>query len=270
MSKIKNVFDFPAFIAEFIGTFFIVFLSAYTNIQVEGRHENNGMTVLMLYTFFTYAMHPTSGAHFNPAITMTHILDKSFPMAKGMIYIGIHLVSSMMAGLMVLALQPIKTTDENLGWLGQPTVQDFPGTQTPIIGLLALCIAEFTCSLVLIFVWNVAMNDSRIPSGTNGFIIGALYGVVAMALGRVSGGSMNPARVFGPGLLAGDWIHIGFYLVMPLLGAMAGDLWYKGSLRDSSKTAFDANNYNLEVINPHDISVSQMSEDGNEMSRLNE
>lgn len=176
----------------------------------------------------------------------------------------------MLAGLMTLALQPVKKTDENMGWLGQPTVQNFPGTRTEIVGITALCIAEFTCSLVLIFVWNMAMNDKRIPSGTYGFIIGALYGSVAMALGRVTGGSMNPARVFGPGLLAGDWVHIIFYLAMPPLGGICGNLWYHGSLRDESKTAFDANNYNLEVINPHDMSVSQMSMDGNEMSRLTE
>jgi hypothetical protein len=38
-------------------------------------------------------------------------------------------------------------------------------------------------------------------------------------------------------------------------------------VRDESKTAFDNNNYNLEVVDPVDISVSGMS---NEMSRLNE
>jgi glycerol uptake facilitator-like aquaporin len=267
MSTIKQIYDFPAFIAEFIGTFFIVFLSAYSNIVEEGKHTSNGIAVLMLYTFFTYAMAPTSGAHFNPAITFTHILDKTFPMAKGLIYIGCQLVGSMLAGLMVLALQPPKKLEQDLGWLGQPTIQNFPGTQVPIIGIFALCIAELTCSVVLIFIWNVAMHDKRIPSGTNGFIIGAFYGSVALALGRITGGSMNPARVFGPGLLAGDWIHIFFYLAMPLLGGIGGLYWFKGMVRDESKTAFDNNNYNLEVVDPVDISVSGMS---NEMSRLNE
>lgn len=267
MSNIKKVFDFPAFIAEFMGTFFIVFLSAYTNIVEEGKHTSNGMAVLMLYTFFTYAMVPTSGAHLNPAITFTHILDKTFPVAKGLIYIGCQLVGSMLAGLMVLALQPPKKMEEDLGWLGQPTIQNFPGTQVPIIGVFALCIAELTCSVILVFIWYVAMHDKRIPSGTNGFIIGAYYGSVALAMGRITGGSMNPARVFGPGLLAGDWIHIFFYLAMPLLGGTGGLYWYKSMTRDVSKTAFDANNYNLEVVNPHDMSVSAMS---NEMSRLNE
>lgn len=93
--SIKSKFDFPAFIAEFIATFLIVFLSCYSDICDEGKPSQNGICVLMLYAFFTYAMAPISGSHFNPAITFALMIEQKFEKIKGIIYISCQLVGSL-------------------------------------------------------------------------------------------------------------------------------------------------------------------------------
>ena len=46
--------------------------------------------------------------------------------------------------------------------------------------------------------------------------------VVIATLGPLSGGSANPARQFGPALLAQDTTHLWIYLLAPALGAVLG------------------------------------------------
>lgn len=165
---------------------------------------------------------------------------------------------------MVLALKPAKETEDNLHWLGQPTVAYFPETREPIVGFFSLTFSEFVASTILVFVWKSAMMDKYTPAGTYGFVVGSLYGVVAMAMGKITGGSMNPARVFGPGLIGGDFKYIAFYLLAPLAGGLLGMWWYNSSKEDESKTALDANNCGLDVLKPVDIDLSV-----SEMSKLN-
>jgi len=145
-------------------------------------------------------------------------------------------------------------------------VSYFPETKEPIVGYFSLTLSEFVATTILVFIWKTAMMDNKSPQGTYGFVVGSFYGVVAMSLGKVTGGSMNPARVFGPGLIAGDFKYILFYILAPLAGALLGGWWYNVSKEDLSKTAVDANNCGMDVLKPIDISVSEVS---NELSRLN-
>jgi len=256
--------DFPCFIAEFLGVFFLVLLTCYSNITDVDEATNTGISILFIYTFFTYALAPISGAHLNPAISLSLVIDGKIPAIKGLIYIACHMTGSMLAALLVLALRPLpKPEDENPYWLGQPTVSKFSGTDEPLIGLFALFLSELVCSAVLMFIWKCAMLNTKTPNGTYGFIIGAYYGVMAMSLGRINGGSANPARSFGPGILAADFKPMLFYIFGPFGGAILGGFWYDFYAIDNSKVAKDTDNTGLAVLKPVDISL-----DESELSKL--
>lgn len=213
---------------------------------------------MLLYTFLTYALANISGAHLNPAITLCLIVEGKLAAIKGFIYIACHLIGSMLAALLVLALRKVPEVDsENLFWLGQPTVSTFSGTDEPVVGVFALGLSELVSSAILMFVWKCAMLDPKTPSGTHGFIIGSLYGVVAVCMGRINGGSMNPARTFGPGFLAADFKYMLFYIFGPLCGAIIGGAWYDFYGVDTSLVAKDTDNTGLPVLKPVDISLDE-------------
>jgi glycerol uptake facilitator-like aquaporin len=56
--------------------------------------------------------------------------------------------------------------------------------------------------------------------------IGGTVALGALVGGDVTGGSMNPARSFGPALVASEWTELWIYVVAPAAGAVAGALLY--------------------------------------------
>ena len=154
----KEKWNIPAITAEFVGTFFIVFFSSYYNI-VDETTRSNGIAILMLYTFFTYSIGPISGAHFNPAITMSLMLQENFGWLKGAFYIAAQLLASLIAGFFILVLKIKGESTKNQYWLGEPTILPFPGTTEPTISYFSLFFSETLCTAFLLFFWNIAMND---------------------------------------------------------------------------------------------------------------
>jgi glycerol uptake facilitator protein/aquaporin Z len=54
------------------------------------------------------------------------------------------------------------------------------------------------------------------------YVIGLGVALVIAFLGPRSGGSINPARQFGPALFSGQTVDLWIYLVAPILGAVLG------------------------------------------------
>ena len=56
---------------------------------------------------------------------------------------------------------------------------------------------------------------------------GAVVGLEATFAGGISGASMNPARSFGPAVIAGEWQDHWIYWVAPILGTLAAVLTHR-------------------------------------------
>lgn len=63
--------------------------------------------------------------------------------------------------------------------------------------------------------------DKRVPDSIFGFVIGGYYAAVEMAFDKITGGPMNPARVFGPALFSLKFVKVhvfAAYMLAPILG----------------------------------------------------
>jgi aquaporin Z len=69
-----------------------------------------------------------------------------------------------------------------------------------------------------------------------GFCIGGTIVIDALVGGPISGASMNPARSFGPALVANDFTGLWIYLAAPVIGGVIAGLIYL-FLREDKATA---------------------------------
>jgi aquaporin NIP len=83
---------------------------------------------------------------------------------------------------------------------------------------------------LLMFVIMAVATDTRAVGAAAAIAIGGTVALDALFGGGVTGASMNPARSFGPALLASEWTEFWIYLVSPVTGAMAG-AWLYGRVR---------------------------------------
>jgi aquaporin Z len=211
-----------ALLAEFVGTFALVLVGMQVvHHALSAGSGGAGLLVaalghgLILSVMVSVAI-PTSGGHFNPAVTLSFLVSGRMKPVAGVSYIVIQLLAGTIAALIVSIIQP---PGANAGAAVTHGVPDF-GTLSPGIALLI----EFIATIFLVTaVWGTCADPRARNVG--GFAIGLTVAADILAFGPLTGASMNPARSFGPTLLASMvpggtsfWPHHWVYWVGPLLG----------------------------------------------------
>ena len=154
-----------------------------------------------------------SGAHFNPAVTVAFAGCRHFPWREVPVYVAGQLLGAVAAAWTLAGLFGMQA---GLG----ATV---PAGRAPqSLGM------EVLLSAVLMFVITAVATDSRAVGELAAVAIGATVALDALWGGPVSGASINPARSFGPALVAGVWRDHWVYWLGPLAGALLGAAAYEG------------------------------------------
>jgi aquaporin Z len=196
-------------LAEFAGTFLIVFIG--TGAVVVDQTFGGVVTHLGISTAFGIAVTGSilllaaiSGAHFNPAVTITLTAFKNFPLQPAFLYIIAQLAGAAAAsGLLHLIFPENKLLGATL-----PS-----GTVTESF------IYEFVLTLLLMAMILTVIRHKK-SLWISATLIGLVVGFEAYFAGPVCGASMNPARSFSPALVSGHWQHLWLYLVAPVAGAL--------------------------------------------------
>jgi MIP family channel proteins len=209
-------------VAEFVGTFALCF------VGIMAIHSGAGLVAialahgLILAIMVTAAM-PTSGGHFNPAVTFGFLITGKIKLSAAIAYMVIQLMAGTIAALMVYAMFGGGEIGAHVVAMGTPAVATDAMTHQLLVSPAAALLAEVIASFFLIFaVWGSAADPRARNVG--GFAIGLTVAADILAIGPITGASMNPARSFGPTLVAsfqpgsGVWTMHWIYWVGPLLG----------------------------------------------------
>lgn len=182
-----------------------------------------GITFGIIIAAVIYSLGRVSGAHINPAVTIALFATKRFPAGDTVAYIIAQCIGAAAGSL--LFFLTIGTEAVTIGGLG--ATAPFPG-----IGYGQAILIEAIGTFVLMLVIMGVAVDKRAPPGFAGLIIGlTAAGIITMA-GNISGGSLNPARTFGPyimdTLLGGSnlWTFFPIYVIGPILGAVLAAVFY--------------------------------------------
>jgi len=198
------------YIAEFIGTFALVFCG--TGAIIINEQSNNAIThVGVAITFglivmaMIYTFGEKSGAHINPAVTIAFAAHQVFPVGKVLPYIISQTAGAVAASGVLYFLFPATST------FGETLPS---GTETQSL------ILEFILTFFLMLtILNVAEGGKE-KGLFAGIAIGSVVLLEAMFAGPVSGASMNPARSIGPAVVSGNIDALWIYLVAPIGGAL--------------------------------------------------
>ena len=168
-----------------------------------------------------------SGAHFNPAVTISIYSAGRMPRSRVPAYIIAQFIGATLAAVVELAL--VGMTAASLP--GVDLGSNLPNTSltSPIF---AAVLAEIVGTMILAMTVLGATDpdSSSIPWASSG--IGIALAAIIWALGAVSGASLNPARSFGPAIVSllfdnTPILNYWIYVVGPILGGLLAAQLYK-------------------------------------------
>jgi len=198
------------YISEFIGTFSMVFCGcgAMTINEVTGgtvTHVGIGLTWGLIVMAMIYAFGETSGAHFNPAVTIAFAYAKKFAWKEVPKYIIVQILGAFVASGILLFLFP---------------ESEFLGSTIPKVDVWRAFVLELLLTFFLmVTIINVSTGSKEIGV-IAGIAIGGVVLLEAIFAGPITNASMNPARSLGPNIVSGNIEGLWLYLVAPVLGAL--------------------------------------------------
>ncbi len=205
------------YLAEIIGTFGLVFCGTGAIIideQTHGviTHIGVAITFGLIVLAMIYTFGETSGAHFNPAVTIGFAIAKRFDKKQIIPYITSQIIGAFLATLVLKFLFP-----DNINL----------GSTLPAGSQMQSFILEFILTFFLMLVILNVSQGSKEIGVLAGIAIGATIGLEAMFAGPVCGASMNPARSIAPAIVSGNVQTLWLYIVAPTLGAVVATLTWR-------------------------------------------
>lgn len=239
-----------AVFGEGLVTFLFLFIVEATAVN-NGRQEVpenlvlGALSTALCAVALIYSFADVSGAHFNPAVTFATIVTGKVSLKKGLMFIGIQLVASILATSFLMVVFP-RPHDGSF--------HDIPSAVVLDISPTALVVNAFFMEVILTFVLvyvifatafdtvdtgnkvkvagadgqkdneagknlTIYTTSGNTKAGFAPIAIGFTLGFLGLIGGSVSGGAFNPARVFGPAVLTGNFHNNWIYWVGDFLGA---------------------------------------------------
>jgi MIP family channel proteins len=214
--------------AEGLATFALVFAgcgAVVLDFERSGSIGGTGIAAVfgLVIMVMVYATGHLSGAHINPAVSLAFVATRHFPIREAVAYIPAQLAGAL-AGAGLLRLL----------WHDSPAQL---GATVSTVSATSALVYEAVMTAFLMFVIMAVATDTRAVGAAAAIAIGATVALDSLFAGGFTGASMNPARSFGPALVAGEWQGFWVYVVGPGVGALIGASCYQLARADSGSLA---------------------------------
>lgn len=222
------------FVGEFIGTYFLV-LTVGCNVLTDSIGA--ALSIGAILMVMVYAIGPVSGAHLNPAVTLSVLVSTNLRPGSGLnagialIYMCIQLLAGFCAGCTYEALLSGSFQFAPVGryhWAQAMAVE--------VLYTCALCYVVLNVASVKEFPGKDTLDGGKEMQGNQAFglSIGFTVTAAALAIGGISGCCLNPAVFVGASAATAIQYgsraamqHLGLYICAPLLGSLLAAVLFK-------------------------------------------
>lgn len=233
------------FLGETIGTFLLILFGngVVANVVLTRTKGHNSGWIVISFGWAiavfvaVFVASKASGAHLNPAVTLSLAMLKKIPWNVVPTYFGGQMIGAMLgsAGVWAAYRQHFDVTEDNAAKLA--VFSTGPAIRNAFYNLLTEIIATFAFIIGVLFI--VAPSNSL---GTLDALPVALLTLgVGLSLGGSTGYAVNPARDLGPRIMhamlplggkgSSEWRYAWIPVVGPMIGAALGTLLYMNYLR---------------------------------------
>lgn len=235
-------------IAEFIGTFWLVFGGCGSAVLAAvfpytSPENTNSLGIALLgvalafgLTVFTmaYAIGHISGCHLNPAVSFGLWAGKRFPASELLPYIVAQVLGGILAGGL---LYIIASGREGFALTGSnPLATNGFGAHSPGgYGLFACFLIEIVLTFIFLMV-ILGATDRRAPAGFAPAAIGLCLTLIHLISIPVTNTSVNPARSTGVALYAGPELfsQVWLFWIAPIAGALIAGWVYNAVFSEAA------------------------------------
>ena len=209
------------FVAELVGMFGFVFVGGASIMLAKDSGSPAGLLEIALAHGLMMAILVSSlmriSGHFNPAVTIGFLVTQRIEPIMAAVYIIAQIIGAILGAYLLKFTFPFTLFEVTHGG-GQALALQISGTQ----GFALEAVATFF--LVLTVFGTVV--DPKAPR-IGGLGIGFVVAADILAIGPLTGASMNPARSFGPAVASGFFEAQLLYWAAPIVGAIIAALLYE-------------------------------------------
>ena len=210
-----------AAVAEFVATFALIFVGAGASIlAASGSIDLLAVALahgLVLAIMVSVVGH-ISGGHVNPAVTIALWTAGKVPTPRAAIYVVAQLLGAVIGALLLVYVVGGDAFEAAGG--GAPALG-------PGVSVGRGIVIEAILTFFLVFaVFGTAVDERGPWNKTSGFTIGLVIAFDIIAFGPLTGAAMNPARWFGPALVAGNMSDALVWIVGPIAGGIIAGVLY--------------------------------------------
>jgi len=215
------------FTAELVGTMVLVLFGC--GAAVLGPAPFDQLAVALAFGFaivaMAYGIGPVSGCHVNPAVSFAAFVAGRMPAKTMLVYWLAQFIGAVIGAAILASIA--KTGFAQLGQNGYDAGS--PGD----CGLVAGAIFEVVMTAIFVIV-ILGVTGEKAHGPFAGVAIGITLAVIHIVGIQVTGVSVNPARSFGPAVLAGGQAlaQLWLFILAPLVGAAIGGMLFRLKMLD--------------------------------------
>ena len=221
------------YIAEFIGTFALVFLGCGTAMLVGCNSEAGSGYLLTALAFgltivgMAYCVGNISGCHINPAVSLGVLINGGMSLKDFIAYVIAQCLGALAGSGMLALIFSLGGIEDKTGGFGTNGLAGVH--ENPAAGFLVELILTYLFVMVIMGVTSKKANHGSF----GGIIIGFTLVLIHILGIGLTGTSVNPARSLGPAIIAAcngnvnPLISLWIFIVAPLLGGALAACTYK-------------------------------------------